>query len=218
MEIEHAVAQGECLSSIAAHYKVADWHTIYGHSRNSEFRRKRPNPHCILPGDKLWVPISEPRHITKPTEHLHPFRTQDPLVLLRLIIRDEADRPFASTRFSLKVGSRTFNGTTNEQGALEQVVPVTETDAELRLLFPGPGGGVFVQWSLKIGHLDPIEEMSGLQCRLNNLGFGCGEVDGLIGPLTRTALRSFQCEYDLPETGEPDERTRSALLAHHGNT
>ncbi|MGO4781865.1 peptidoglycan-binding protein, partial [Lysobacter sp. 2RAB21] len=56
---------------------------------------------------------------------------------------------------------------------------------------------------------------SGLQHRLNNLGFDCGGEDGDIGDATRDALLRFQRAQGLAESGEADEDTRARLDALH---
>lgn len=50
------------------------------------------------------------------------------------------------------------------------------------------------------------------QERLETLGLSPGPVDGLMGSMTRSALREFQRRNDLPVTGELDPATQSALL------
>ncbi len=50
------------------------------------------------------------------------------------------------------------------------------------------------------------------QERLETLGLSPGPVDGLMGSMTRAALREFQRRNDLPVTGELDQATQSALL------
>ena len=70
-------------------------------------------------------------------------------------------------------------------------------------------------WSLALGALDPMETVTGVQARLNNLGFCCGKVDNVVGPRTRAALRAFQSSENLEVTGEVDDATRSKLLAAH---
>lgn len=52
-----------------------------------------------------------------------------------------------------------------------------------------------------------------VQHRLAELGYDVGEADGLLGPKTRTALRSFQGDRGLSITGLPDGDTQRALLA-----
>jgi N-acetylmuramoyl-L-alanine amidase len=70
---------------------------------------------------------------------------------------------------------------------------------------------------LAIGALDPLQELSGIQARLNNLGFNCGASDGLAGPATTRALRQFQQKHNLQVSGEPDEATRDKLKQEYGS-
>ncbi len=70
-------------------------------------------------------------------------------------------------------------------------------------------------WTLALGHLDPVDENEGVQARLNNLGFYCGKVDGIIGPHTAAALKSFQRKMGLPDTGRADQTTRARLRDAH---
>jgi len=51
------------------------------------------------------------------------------------------------------------------------------------------------------------------QRRLRNLGHYRGALDGLMGPGTRNAIRTFERDRGLPETGELSGRTADALLA-----
>lgn len=52
----HTVKSGEYLSLIARNYGIPDWQTIYNHPQNADFKRKRPNPNLIYPGDLLFIP------------------------------------------------------------------------------------------------------------------------------------------------------------------
>jgi len=55
------------------------------------------------------------------------------------------------------------------------------------------------------------EQIMAMQQRLNERGFFAGRVDGLWGPDTSAAVRSFQQKNSLPSTGQLDEGTLQAL-------
>jgi peptidoglycan hydrolase-like protein with peptidoglycan-binding domain len=63
--------------------------------------------------------------------------------------------------------------------------------------------------------LEPVTLLEGVQQRLNNLGYWCGDPHGTLGDGTRRALRKFQRRCGLTESGEADDRTRTLLLAVH---
>jgi putative peptidoglycan binding protein len=55
--------------------------------------------------------------------------------------------------------------------------------------------------------------LTGVQFRLNALGFGAGRVDGIMGPRTRQALRAFQKAYPpLLADGIPGPLTQAKLV------
>lgn len=56
-------------------------------------------------------------------------------------------------------------------------------------------------------------DIENIQLRLEDLGYDIGDVDGLLGPKTRAALRAFQADRGLPITGLPDGNTQRALFA-----
>jgi N-acetylmuramoyl-L-alanine amidase len=61
--------------------------------------------------------------------------------------------------------------------------------------------------------MDPADEVSGVQARLNNLGFDCGEPDGVLDDDTKSAVRAFQVLFGLEPSGEIDDAFREKLLA-----
>src|SRR5690606_26086830 len=52
-----------------------------------------------------------------------------------------------------------------------------------------------------------------IQRRLKEEGFDPGPIDGLAGPRTRDAIRSYQRRMNLPVTGRIDETVRRQLMA-----
>lgn len=61
---------------------------------------------------------------------------------------------------------------------------------------------------LKRGMRGP--EVGAWQARLHDLGFDCGMIDDIFGPLTENATKAFQRREGLLATGEVDEQTREA--------
>ena len=80
----------------------------------------------------------------------------------------------------------------------------------------GPEATLRYSLGFRLGEIDPIDSISGLQGRLNNLGFDCGEADGRWGPGTEEALRRYQKHRHLDVTGQPDDATRQTLQNDYG--
>lgn len=56
MGSRYTVQRGDTLSKIAARHGLPSWRMVYDSPDNAEFRRKRPNPNLIQPGDVLILP------------------------------------------------------------------------------------------------------------------------------------------------------------------
>jgi hypothetical protein len=64
----------------------------------------------------------------------------------------------------------------------------------------------------KVGEwVDQQARVREVQKRLQEAGFFPGDIDGVLGPQTRTALREYQAKHGLPKTGDLDEATLRAL-------
>ena len=50
-----------------------------------------------------------------------------------------------------------------------------------------------------------------VQEKLKQLGYDPGRADGILGKKTKTAVRHFQRDNGLPETGKLDEQTQAKL-------
>ena len=60
-------------------------------------------------------------------------------------------------------------------------------------------------------HLPPDQVVANVQAALQEQGYYQGEVDGLLGPLTRKALGDFQADQGLAETEAIDDPTLDSL-------
>src|SRR5437868_510980 len=60
-------------------------------------------------------------------------------------------------------------------------------------------------------HLPPDQVIANVQAALQEQGYYHGEVDGLLGPLTRAAIADYQRDHGLYETAAIDEPTLESL-------
>jgi len=206
----HVVRQGECLSSIAKAYGFADWHTIYDYPPNSEFKKKRPNPDLIYPADAIQIPDRTPFTTTLTTGRAYSFKVKVPRPRLRLAL--EIDEPYA---YELTIGDASTRGQTDGKQPIE--VPIrADLDKATLTIWPAtadPSTGI--TWTLALGHLDPVAELSGVQGRLTNLGYFWGATDGEPSPELDDAIRRFQRDEEIDSSRGLDEATRARLSARH---
>jgi peptidoglycan hydrolase-like protein with peptidoglycan-binding domain len=55
------------------------------------------------------------------------------------------------------------------------------------------------------------EQVKAVQKALQDKGMDPGPIDGVMGPKTMTALKAFQKDQKLPESGRLDDQTREKL-------
>lgn len=73
---------------------------------------------------------------------------------------------------------------------------------------------LYVILVIKENNIEPVatqEETIAIQKRLKDLGYFNYEVTGYYGSITREAVRKFQADYGLPQTGEVDATTADYL-------
>ncbi|HYC89188.1 MAG TPA: peptidoglycan-binding domain-containing protein [Thermoanaerobaculia bacterium] len=185
-----------------------DPETIWNAPENAALKSQRAHMNELLPGDVVTIPDIIPKQVRVATGVRHVFRRKNipPTYRLRVLV---ADKPRANEPFRLTVGDRVVEGTTDADGMIHVHVPAAATKGELVL---GTDGLTVL---IDFGFLDPIMELSGVQMRLNNLGFPCGEAGGVLNDETRQALQAFQARFGLSATGELDDATRGKLQELH---
>ncbi len=230
MSTPYTVRQGDYLAKIAHDHGFSKWQTVYQHADNEAFRQKRPDPNVIYPGDQLFIPDKNPRYASASSDQQRTFKqrrsatpvrlvlkngiTNDPVVILKYEL---ATKHETFTRLRGQQGSPAFDPKNLERGMVVEKLARPETEATLKLWLrdekaPDPD----FAYTLKLGELDPVEEITGVQARLNNLGFHCGAIDGNCGPKTEAALRAFQSQHGLRVDGQPNAATQAKLKALHG--
>lgn len=204
----HTVQQGEHLSSIAKKYGFADFLTVWNDGGNSALRDARKNPNVLFPGDVLTIPQRLEKQEARPTGTLHRFVTSAKRLQLRIRVLDSEGKADKNTPCVLNVRGIINNHTTDGDGKIEEVIPRDAQDGMLTIHE--------IELPLKIGHLDPVQEVSGQQARLNNLGYRAGPV-GEDRPLQfQSAVEEFQCDEGMKVTGVMDAATQAKLEKVHG--
>ena len=179
-------------------------------SDNQQLKQERKNPNVLFPGDVVFVPERRAKEEDGTTEAKHRFRKKGLLSKVTLVLKDEDGNPRADADYSIEINGQWYSGKTNSQGELEQAIPPDVRKGKLVVHSDGE------ELDLKFGSLDPVSEMSGVQARLNNLGFFC-EVSGTLDEHTHEAILAFQEVHGLRATGELDDSTRQQLEQEHGS-
>jgi type VI secretion system secreted protein VgrG len=131
---------------------------------------------------------------------------------------DASFTPYANLPYDLTVGGQQFQGTTDGQGVVTQQVSPTATTAELTLwLTPAPTGQNRRYLVSILDQLPPPTDVAGAQTRLKNLGYYHGDPDGAVTPALDEAVKEFQGDNQLPQSGELDGPTAAALAKVHGH-
>jgi len=210
----HIVKQGEYLSRISKQYGFADWKTIWDDAQNADLKKKRQNPNVLYPGDKLFIPEKEEKKEPGATEQRHRFRFTGKPLILRLRVRDFGHEPLANTKCTLYIEGEGKELTTDNQGMIK--LPIAANAENGFLIFQDPLVPFPLNIPIKIGHLDPIEEITGQKARLNNLGYDAKSLDGKDEEKFTIAVQEFQCDYNLKVDGICGPATQAKSKEVHG--
>ena len=205
----HIVKQGECFSSIAKKYGFLE-KTLWEHPLNGELKNKRQNPNVLFPGDEINIPDHDLKEHTGATETQHKFRLIRDKIEFSLQVLNN-DEPVANEEYVLTVDGENIKDVTDGEGWVRQPIEAMAKKGKLVI------AGADLEFDLRFGYLDPVEEKSGAMSRLRNLGHYFGENENNNDCLLEAALRGFQKKYNLPETGENDAATQSKLKEVHGS-
>jgi len=201
----HDVKQGETLIGLAVANGIATWKEILDHPENAALKTKRSDPGILKEGDQVFIPNREMRHEAAAVDAKHPFTVSRRKAWIRLALKDAAGAALAGT-YALTVGSITSAGSIPAGGILEQAVPVTASSGSLKIV---TADGQSEEWELRIGHMDPLDEESGVTARLQNLGFF--RADGELA----AAVSAFQERVGLDVTGVIDDAFRGKLKSYY---
>jgi hypothetical protein len=208
MAVSYVVKQGDSISSIAYEHGFSP-ETLWNEPNNSELRAKRLDRNILLPGDVVYVPDKRIKEVREATDQVYKYKLKNTPEKLRLQLLKEGE-PRRSEAYELEIDELRFNGSTDGEGRIEHSIPPDSKTGKLKLR---QGEEVY---DLSIGHLDPLNEISGAQGRLRHLGFYFGPIDGAVSAEFEHAVQLFQTAKGFEPSGELDARTRDALREGYG--
>jgi len=215
MSIIHTVQQGEYLSQIAAQYGFRDYKIIWEHPDNAALRKLRKTPNVLMPGDALRIPDKVRKEESCATSQTHRFTLGGGKLFLRLALRDFDNEPLANTKCELQLEGVLIPLVTDGKGLIK--IPISATAREAVLTFKDPLAPFDLSVPIKIGHLDPVDEVSGQKARLSNLGYITRPLDEVDDTIFARTVQEFQCDFGLHVTGVCDAATRAKLKDLHGS-
>jgi|GEM_PF-1082526 hypothetical protein len=205
----HTVEQGETLTSIAFRAGLLN-PRIWNHDKNKDLAAKRKDPNTLLPGDAVYIPPKKPRWEAVTARKRNTFVQKNAPATLRLRLLD-LGTPCGKVDYTLYVDDvECSQGTTDDKGWLTSPIPPDGRVATVECTVDDDADFPPEVFTFILGSIDPIDEESGVQRRLNDLGYDC-LVTGELDDQTEEALRQFQEAYELTVTGELDDATQSKL-------
>jgi hypothetical protein len=207
----YTAKEGETLADIALREcGIVNLDPIVKDDKNKGLFATRPD--LILHADDTLV-LPE-RESGSKTEKLEPdvineFETDRPDANFVLTLLDRARKPRAGLSYKLLLDDgREIAGQTTGDGKIEAGIPYGETTLTLVV---GKASRTLLISGLKSGF-----SVEGIQARLNNLGYEAGLVDGNAGDATAAAIRRFEKDNQLKETGEVNEALWNKLREVYG--
>ena len=220
----YRIKPGDCVASVAERFGFHP-DTIWDHVKNANLRRIRGDSRILREGDELFVPELRRRDESAATEQRHRFVRKGVPEMLHVVILDADGNPRPDVAYELRIKHDTRVGWTDGEGAIRESIPPSAERATLIVegeALEGEGnegdeGVADDEYELKIGHLDPVDDIRGAKMRLQNLGFEVRSLDGNLDSETREQLCAFQAREGITQTGELDAATRDALRKAHGS-
>jgi len=183
----YVVRQGDYLAKLAYQFGF-DAGAIWNDGKNAQLRELRPNQNILNPTDILYIPNQADK--TPVTQSLstgttNAFVSDPPTVNVAIRF---LDAPFASQAYSVAELPQLVGLTTGQDGTATLSIPITLDSFTIAFTESG------MSFAFDVGCLDPIDTLSGIFQRLQNLGYI--DPDAASDPpdmdVMRAALRAFK--------------------------
>ena len=201
--------EGDCFINICSQEGFY-WETVWNHPENQQLRELRKKHNILKKGDRIHIPDWEIKEYRAETEKRHTYQVKVPRANFTLTLMT-LGQPRANEDYTLIINGHSRTGTTDETGTFTESIPPKARYGRLLL------GEHREEFTINFGYIDPIEEMSGVQKRLKNLGFFMGEIGDEVTDETTRAIAEFQRSVEISGNGELTDETRQKLVEVHGS-
>lgn len=236
----YTVNEGECIASIA-YGAGLPWQRVWNDPNNANLKAKRKDPNVLYAGDVVYIPDLHLQEESCNTDQNHKFKLKNMQAKLRVQFltldpdddpdessassdpskyedpdfrpQSKPEKPRANVHYWVEIDGNCTAGHTDGNGFVE--VPISPGAQGGRIIL-NPNTAAEEIYGLKLGDMDPSDEVEGAKKRLNNLGYFCGE-GSEITPDFQATLSVFQEISGIPITGELDDATRAKLKDVHGS-
>jgi hypothetical protein len=186
----YVIRQGDYLAKLA-HKFGFDADAVWAHAKNAALREARTDPNILAPTDILYIPEPGPtKWWALKTGTTNTFVSDCPT---KTITIQFLDHHLASRSCIIAELDHLTGLATDGNGRLKFEVPVRLMVATVTLSDLEEG----VTCVCRIGHIDPLNSLSGIWQRLQNLGHVHPDLDPSDLAAVRTGLRALK--YSLPE-------------------
>lgn len=200
---DYTVKNGDCIESIAQEHGHF-WQTVWNHPANAQLKKARKDPNVLLPGDLVTIPPVEQKEVAKATEARHKFRLKGVPSILKMVIKD-MDEVVKNAKCTIVIDGTVTESQTDGKGRVQIPIPPNAQSGKLIVVHEGEE----MEFDLKLGSVDPLESLSGIQARLANLGYQV-TVTGNWDTETTEAISKFCDAQDIDEP-PPQAVTRRFL-------
>jgi N-acetylmuramoyl-L-alanine amidase len=213
----YEVKQGDRLPTIGRDKGFLRWQTIWNFKGNADLRKLRGTAHILLPGDKVSIPSKFSREAEVPGGTSE-YVVQTAAEVLRVCFAVGWDWDENPVSYTAKPdsGGPDISGPLDSEGWMEIDLPPNTRQVEVVLWTEVPNIPI-ATYDLHVGEMDPIDEITGVQARLANLGYYDGEIDGDAQEVTAAAIAQFRREHGLPMGDQIDDDLRDALDGLHNS-
>ena len=228
------IRQGDYLDRLAfLHGFVAK--EVWEHPKN-EHLRKRRDPNILYPGDVMWIPRKRAEGRSVTAKQGNPYQAQLPTTNVKLRFISDIGA-IENTEVTVHLPpSPPVKLSTDGDGVVSLTVPVN-----LPLVRMQVHSKPEQEFTVLIGHTDPVDTWSGSCKRLAALGYldvavkdvsaggvaaaaaaavaalSDDELELLDESVVKRAVKALQRKHKLHPSGNLDQTTKERLVAEHGS-